>query len=80
MELTILKFFFYVAKMHFYSQTFALEGTLNPFQGLGYSLVGVHGVSGLLATPSKNGVPRVQEIRPKLTWLGFLDYPRYQSD
>ena len=59
---------------------FALDNIYDPFKGQECSTVGFWGVSGVLATPSKNQVPRVQEIRPKWTWLGFLDPPRYQSD
>ena len=54
---------------------FTLDDIFDLFEGQKGSLVGFWGVSGPLATPPKNRVPRVQEIRPKLTWLGFLDYP-----
>ena len=58
---------------------FTLDNIFDLFEGQTCSLVGFWGVSDPLATPPKNRFPGVQEIRPKWTWLGFLDSPRYQS-
>ena len=72
MELIIFNSF-YLGQNALLNPGFVYKGHFGPFGGS-------QGFGGPLATPSKNRVPRVQLIKPKLTWLGFLDYPRYQSD
>ena len=66
--------------MHYQTQILSIKGISDLLGGHRGPTVWFCGVGGPLATPSKNRVPRVQEIRPKLTWLGLLDYHRYQSD
>ena len=58
----------------------ALDDILDLFVGQQGSTVGFCGVGGLQATPPKNQVTRVQDIRPKWTWLEILDSHHYQNE